>query len=554
MTPRLFGISLVLVLIVGVVPPVIASGASFHLLAQRVLASSSSSSSSSTHTPWMGDQEALWFTQIRDHFASPATEDNEPATFAQKYYVVKDHWKQDPVKGNGPAFLYISGEGPLMGPPGSSGFLGHLAERFGGVIMALEHRFYGDSVPFATLDIENLVYLSSEQGLADAAYFIEVMSQPEHLNVTQWITVGGSYAGALSAWFRLKYPHLAIGSLSSSGVVNAVLDFTAFDKQVATSAGPICANLLRQVMDEVEIAVEASYSETCAMFNATYAGEDFWEGDFWFMMADATAIPIQYGNTEAICDPLEKASREGKSLLDAFATFVRDVFLEQMVGKLKQRVYSSKFMSETTVCTECNARQWWYQTCAEFGYWQNAPAMDSIRSPKVNMTMFREACERIFGKEVWPDTVATNRYYGSVEYGGTNVFFCNGGDDPWQHASITSPLPWCDSCPVYVAHCHDCGHCVDLGTYSKDAPDAVQDAWTSIEEHIGDWIAGQHEGGSKSRTGLSSGAIVGLILGAAVAGALAGFVTFALMFRKRRHGDRDYVNMQNVSTPAATEG
>ncbi len=37
-----------------------------------------------------------------------------------------------------------------------------------------------------------------------------------------WIVVGGSYPGALSAWFRYKYPHLTIGSIASSAVVQAI--------------------------------------------------------------------------------------------------------------------------------------------------------------------------------------------------------------------------------------------------------------------------------------------------------------------------------------------
>ena len=47
-----------------------------------------------------------------------------------------------------------------------------------------------------------------------------------------WFVFGGSYAGALSAWFRLKFPHLTCGSLASSGVVLAVYNFTDFDLQV----------------------------------------------------------------------------------------------------------------------------------------------------------------------------------------------------------------------------------------------------------------------------------------------------------------------------------
>lgn len=45
-----------------------------------------------------------------------------------------------------------------------------------------------------------------------------------------WFVFGTSYSGALSAWFRLKFPHLTCGSLSSSGVVLAVYNFTEFDR------------------------------------------------------------------------------------------------------------------------------------------------------------------------------------------------------------------------------------------------------------------------------------------------------------------------------------
>ena len=44
------------------------------------------------------------------------------------------------------------------------------------------------------------------------------------------IVIGGSYPGALSAWFKYKYPHIADGAWASSAVIKAVEDFFEYDK------------------------------------------------------------------------------------------------------------------------------------------------------------------------------------------------------------------------------------------------------------------------------------------------------------------------------------
>ena len=60
----------------------------------------------------------------------------------------------------------------------------------------------------------SLQYLSSEQALADLATFIRAMNDKYDLTrKNKWISFGGSYPGALSAWLRLKYPHLVSGEV-----------------------------------------------------------------------------------------------------------------------------------------------------------------------------------------------------------------------------------------------------------------------------------------------------------------------------------------------------
>lgn len=74
--------------------------------------------------------------------------------------------------------------------------------------------------------------MSAEQALYDLAWFINFVKQTNAFGVTAdmpWVTIGGSYPGALSAWFRSKFPYLTIGALASSAVVNSIDDFFAFD-------------------------------------------------------------------------------------------------------------------------------------------------------------------------------------------------------------------------------------------------------------------------------------------------------------------------------------
>ena len=77
---------------------------------------------------------------------------------------------------------------------------------------ALTHR-YGESLPgdlaSSLNDGGDLLNLSVENALADLAHFMKAAEGFLGGGSREWLMVGGSYPGALSAWFRLKHPELA---------------------------------------------------------------------------------------------------------------------------------------------------------------------------------------------------------------------------------------------------------------------------------------------------------------------------------------------------------
>lgn len=148
------------------------------------------------------------------------------ATFAQRYYVDNQFWN-----GAGPVFFLISGEGTCNGPP--TGYVASLGKQYGALLVTLEHRFYGESIPNGNALSENYKYLSVEQALADLSNFTNFYKAtvPATAGVP-WVVFGGSYSGGLSSWYRATYPEQSVGSLASSGVVNCIIDFYQFDMQV----------------------------------------------------------------------------------------------------------------------------------------------------------------------------------------------------------------------------------------------------------------------------------------------------------------------------------
>ena len=108
----------------------------------------------------------------------------------------------------------------------------------------------------------DLQYLTSEQALEDLAYFISVSNQEfqdDIGRIPNWIVIGGSYPGALAAWFKEKYPNYVVGAWTSSAVINPSLHFDVFDHtiySITKKSGDLCPETIKSHYLYVEKAFE----------------------------------------------------------------------------------------------------------------------------------------------------------------------------------------------------------------------------------------------------------------------------------------------------------
>ncbi|MFQ6663177.1 hypothetical protein Gotur_030794 [Gossypium turneri] len=459
----------------------------------------------------------LWFDQTLDHY-SPY----DHRQFKQRYYEFLDYFQVP----DGPIFLKICGESSCNGI--SNDYLGVLAKKFGAAVVSLEHRYYGKSSPFKSHRTENLKYLSSKQALFDLAVFRQWYQESLNLKRNRtgaensWFVFGVSYSGALSAWFRLKFPHLTCGSLASSAVVHAIYNYTDYDKQVGESAGPECKAVLQEITELVDRSLETNKKELKKQFGAAELEID---GDFLYFLADAAVVAFQYGHPDALCTPLVEAKKAGVDLVAAYAKYVKEYFVGTFCVSVE--TYNQKHLKNTAVNEGSSDRLWWFQVCTEVAYFQVAPSNDTVRSSKIDtklqmsiLSVFSpllcfgahptiqmycsycryhlDLCKNVFGEGIYPEVDVTNIYYGGTNIAGSKIIFTNGSQDPWRHASKQTSSP---GMPSYIITCHNCGHGIDMRecpqsvssiegiAQSCNIPDAVNKVRQKMIEHINLWLS-----------------------------------------------------------------
>jgi hypothetical protein len=161
----------------------------------------------------------------------------------------------------------------------------------------------------AGLSVANLKYLTVANALADLNAGIDHIKAQYGADANAPVVlVGGSYPGGLVGWHRVAFPEKTVFGLASSGVVNPILEYTAFDEAVAKAIEGTCADTLRATtaaFDAAEQAGAASRSASRALFNSP---DELSTPDFSYMLADSAAMAVQYGTKAQLCAALQPSS------------------------------------------------------------------------------------------------------------------------------------------------------------------------------------------------------------------------------------------------------
>lgn len=174
--------------------------------------------------------KAYYLTVPLDHFHNDSLYDpHTNETFRLRYWFDASHYKE----GAGPVIVLQGGEtsGTDRLPFLQKGIIAQLAKATNGLGVVLEHRYYDGSIPGNNFSLPNLRFLTTDQAMADMAYFARnvVFDGLEHLNLTApntaYFAYGASYAGAFVALLRKIYPDVYYGAIASSAVIEVIYNF-----------------------------------------------------------------------------------------------------------------------------------------------------------------------------------------------------------------------------------------------------------------------------------------------------------------------------------------
>lgn len=403
-----------------------------------------------------------------------------------------------------------------------TGLMFENAGAFGALLIFAEHRYYGQSLPLGNATSGNLSFLTHEQALADYATLLTTVKSDLAAESADVIAFGGSYGGMLAAWFRMKYPHVILGSIAASAPIlafpgpdggeeyaNGGEDYWAVvtrDASAAAGASPHCIPAVRAAWDVIDAArnTPEGRSRLSAGFNMCSPLSDPVDVDYLKLYVAMAFDTMAMGNFPYRSDyltggagflppwPVRVACRsfEGVDLADADA-------LVSAVSAAAAVLYNA---SGSLTCHSLPADSsydgiWDYQWCTELlcqeSYFRRDGVKDMFYPFAMTPAQVDAHCLDKYG--VTPRRAWITALYGGIEgvARATNIVFSNGGFDPWSFGGVTpsTPLPAFTSSSIERVWIEEGAHHLDLFFSHPADPPGVRLARKREVAAIQKWLS-----------------------------------------------------------------
>ncbi|KAG4129534.1 hypothetical protein ERO13_D09G086800v2 [Gossypium hirsutum] len=432
------------------------------------------------------DLQPFYYRQTLDHFNY---QPQSYATFQQRYVMNFKYWGG--ANNNAPILAYLGAESPLDGDLTVIGFLNDSAVSFNALLVYIEHRYYGKSIPFGSRDeafknASTLGYFNSAQAIADYAEIIMHIKNEHRAFYSPVIVVGGSYGGMLASWLRLKYPHVALGALASSAPILYFDNITpsgAYYSVVTKDfreASESCYQTIRNSWSVIDkIASQPNGLSTLSMiFNTCKPLTK--SSELKIALKNMYALAAQYNSpprypVTVICRGIDGANETQDILSKIFAGVVA-------YGNLSCYINQQTNESETT-------EGWRWQRCSEMVIPKGIGNGTMFQPAPFNLTSFIQHCKTIFGVLPRPHWVTS--YYGGhdikliLQRFGSNIIFSNGLRDPYSGGGVLENI----SESILAVKTVNGSHCLDIHAQTASDPEWLVKQRQTEVKIIRGWIA-----------------------------------------------------------------
>ncbi|XP_016474216.1 uncharacterized protein LOC107796017 isoform X1 [Nicotiana tabacum] len=420
--------------------------------------------------------KAHYFPQILDHFTFLP---KSSKVFKQKYLINDKYWQK-----GGPIFVYTGNEGNIDWFAANTGFMLDIAPKFHALLVFIEHRFYGNSMPFGKKSYKSpktLGYLNSQQALADYAVLIRSLKQNLSSESSPVVAFGGSYGGMLASWFRLKYPHIAIGAVASSAPIlqfDKITPWSSFYDAVSQDFKESSLNCYEVIKGSwTELNALSKHEEgltkvstlfrTCKGLHSVYSARD------WLWEAFVYTAMVNYPTEANFMMPLPAYPvKEMCRIIDGFP---------KGASKISRAFAAASLYYNYTQTEKCfnleggndahGLHGWDWQACTEMVMPMTCSNESMFPPSSYSYKEFKEDCKKKYGVEPRPHWITTEfggyRIEQVLKRFGSNMIFSNGMQDPWSRGGVLKNI----SASIVALVTQKGAHHVDFRSETKNDPD-----------------------------------------------------------------------------------